>query len=355
MTSAPFHRARLRTRAAALAATLGLVAQQAAAAPPETEPIRIEYTALPGCPDASAFRSRVFERTSKARPASEGETARTFVVLIEASGAGTEGSLVVREDGMSTMARRVSGKNCDEVARALALATALAIDPEAALGPTPEPAGSGDAGSNSADAAAAAPKAPSDPEKERADEPPQTEPSASDEPEHRLAFLFGPGVAFGPAPNPSFGVSAALEWSSPSPAVLPAAVGLELAYSTSAKEAVAGAKSSFHFAFARPYVCTMGVGVGTLGVVPCIGGELGAIVASGSELATPATETRFWAAGELALRFDLALSDDWFVDASASAVFPFTRYQFVFETPETSIYDVPAVTAAFGLRVGRRL
>ena len=355
MTSAPFHRARLRTLAAALAAVLGFVARQAAAAPPDTEPIRIEYTAPGSCPDAGAFRSRVFERTSKARPASDGETARTFVVLIEASGAGTEGSLVVREDGMSTMARRVSGKNCDEVARALALATALAIDPEAALLPAPEPAGGGDAGSNPDGTAAATTKSPSDTKKARRDEPSPAQPSPSSETEHRLAVLVGPGVAFGPAPNPSFGVSAGLEWGSPNPGVLPAAVGLELAYSTSSKLAVAGAKSSFHFAYARPYVCTLGVGVGAFGVVPCVGGEVGAVFASGSELANPESETRFWAAAELALRFDLALSTEWFADATASAVFPFTRYQFVFETPETSIYDVPSVTAAFGLRVGRRL
>ena len=102
-------------------------------------------------------------------------------------------------------------------------------------------------------------------------------------------------------------------------------------------------------------MCTLGLGTGALGVVPCVGGELGAVFASGSELASPAEETRFWAAAELALRLDIALSDDWFADATASAVFPFTRYQFVFETPETSIYDVPIVTAAAGIRIGRRL
>jgi hypothetical protein len=356
MTSAPLHRARPRTRPKALALGFGLfLARAGAAAPAETEPIRIEYSAPSGCPDAGAFRSRVFERTSKARPAGESELARTFVVLIEVSGANTEGSLVVREDGMSTMARRVSGKNCDEVARALALATALAIDPEAALGPTPESTGSGDGSANAPSTAADTKNPEPGAATKASDEPPAAKPAPSAANERRLALLVGPGVAFGPAPNPSFGVSAALEWSTPNPAVLPAAVGLELAFRTSAKQAVAGAKSSFQFALARPYVCTLGFAVGAFGVVPCVGGELGAVLASGSAIANPTKETRFWAAAELALRFDVALSTDWFADATASAVFPFTRYQFVFETPETSIYDVPVVTAAAGVRIGRRL
>ena len=45
------------------------------------------------------------------------------------------GSLVIRETDGATMARRVSGAECADVATVLALATALAIDPRAELAP----------------------------------------------------------------------------------------------------------------------------------------------------------------------------------------------------------------------------
>ena len=242
------------------------------------------------------------------------------------------------------------------MARALALATALAIDPEAAL-TAPEPTGDGAAGAAlNPDAGAATPEPSRDDPTKRTDAPPTEEPAPSPASVRRLALLVGPSVAFGPAPNPGFGASAALEWSSPSPVVLPSALGLELVYLTSAEHTVAGALSSFTFVFARPYVCTLGLAIGAeVGLVPCVGGALGAVLASGSRIAVAESETRFWAAGELALRLDVRLDDDWFVDATGSMVFPFSRYRFLFRTPDTRIHHVPGLTAAAGLRIGRRL
>jgi hypothetical protein len=326
------------------------VGARASGATDETEPIRLEYTAPAACPDASEFGRRVFGRPGKARPAEDAEAARTFVVLIETSGAETQGNLVVREDGMSTLARRVSGKNCEEVSRALALATALAIDPEAAL-EMPETPGP-DAGVAGSAGAVATTVPPPDDKKPPVDTPPpdkKTVPSGDE----RMALLFGAAAAFGPAPNPSFGASAGLEWGGP--VAHPSAFGADFVFLTSADHAVASAESSFRFVFARPYACPVGVGLAaSVSLLPCIGGELGAVIASGSGLANPASETRFWAAGELALRLDIALSDDWFLDATAGAVFPFTRYRFVFRVPDTAIHDVPAITAAASLRAGHR-
>jgi hypothetical protein len=339
-----------QARAGALAFVLAVGLSASAAPPDETEPIRLEYTAPSGCPDANEFGRRVFGRTSKARAAEEAEAARTFVVLIETSGAETQGSLVVREDGMSTLARRVSGKNCDEVSRALALATALAIDPEAAI-ETPEPIPS-DAGTAGAGATSSAPDATQETPKPPIDTPPPDKTPTTAESE-RIALLFGPSAAFGLAPNPTFGASVGLEWNSP--IARSSAFGGEFVFLTGAKNEVAGAKSSFVFAFARPYACPVGVPLGTnVGLLPCVAVALGAVVASGSELENPEKETRFWATGELALRLDIAFSEDWFMDLAGGAIFPFTRYQFVFRTPETAIYDIPAVAAGVGLRVGRR-
>lgn len=347
---ARIRKARASAFALAFAFALAVGAQTSGAASDETEPIRLEYTAPAGCPDADDFGRRVYGRTNKARAAEGSEPARTFIVVIEASGAETQGSLVVREDGMSTLARRVSGKNCDEVSRALALATALAIDPEAALEvPEPPP---GDGGvSGAAGTTSSTPVPP--PDAKPPDDTPPDEPPKKPRADERMALLFGAAAAFGPAPNPSFGASAGLEWDGP--VAQPSAFGADLVFLTGADQAVASAESSFMFAFARPYACPIGVGSGAdLAFMPCVGAELGAVFAKGSGLENPATETRFWAAGELTLRLDVALSDEWFLDATGGVVFPFTRYRFVFRTPDTSIYDVPGVTAAAGLRAGRR-
>ncbi|HEX6763897.1 MAG TPA: hypothetical protein VF103_00430 [Polyangiaceae bacterium] len=340
----------------ALATVLAVALPTRAAEPTESEPIRLEYTAPAGCPGASDFQRRVFERTSKVREAGEGESARTFVVVIEPSGAETQGSLVVREEGISTVARRVSGKDCDEVARALSLFTALAIDPEAKVD-TPESRGTGEAnGTGGAGTAANEPETPHENPTQKSDTPPKTRVMPAYPNDRRFSLLVGASAAFGPSPNPSFGASAAFEWNRERPLVFPSALGLELVFQTSAKNEVDGAHSGFSFAFARPYLCPARVAVGhELGVAPCVGAELGAVVANGSDIANPETETRFWAAGELALRFDFELSDEWYLDATAGVVFPFSRYRFLFRTPDTSIYEVPAVTAAAGLRIGRRL
>ena len=341
-----------RASALGLAFALAVGAQTSGAATDETEPIRLEYTAPATCPNAEDFGRRVFGRTSKARAAEGSEPARTFVVVIEASGAEAQGSLVVREDGMSTLARRVSGKNCDEVARALALATALAIDPEAAL-EVPEPPAPADGGvAGSAGTAAGTTTPPQDDKKPPVSTPPDETPKKP-RADERMALLFGAAAAFGPAPNPSFGASAGLEWGGPG--AHPSAFGADFVFLTSADHAVASAESSFMFAFARPYACPIGVGSGAdLAFMPCVGAELGAVIAKGSGLENPESETRFWAAGELTLRLDVALSDEWFLDATGGIVFPFTRYRFVFRTPDTAIHDVPAVTAVAGLRAGRR-
>ena len=59
-----------------------------------------------------------------------------------------------------------------------------------------------------------------------------------------------------------------------------------------------------------------------------------------------------WATAELLLRLELALGGEWFMTFEGGAASPLTRYRFVFENPETSIHEVPAVTLTSALRVG---
>ena len=144
------------------AAALGLaIVSFGRTAHAQVEPIRLEYSAAPECPTVSDFARGVFSRTARARLAQEAEaSARTFVVALGKNASGFAGSLVVREADGTTTAREVTGADCATVAEALALATSLAIDPNASLEPNPEPAGAPSATPEPPPAAKPPPPAP---------------------------------------------------------------------------------------------------------------------------------------------------------------------------------------------------
>lgn len=376
---------RLRRFTFHLGASLALAAGSTCSSPSwaadATEPIRIQYRAPAntGCPSAAQFSAQVFARTGSARPATQQEAARTFSVELQRQGARVSGSLVIQETDGATMARRVNGSRCKDVATVLALATALAIDPRAELAPEetleepestveplPEPpvneadprpvTGSTDDTSAPppVDDQAPGPATVRDysPEEVEVEEPPQvsTGPSV-----WSPRWAFGATAAFGAAPRPAFGVSGLLELNREGPGPAPIGeVGLELAYRRAGSTPIRDAEATFQFYVARPTLCASAVVLGaSLRIVPCVVMELGGVTGVGSELPTSSRQNRFWAAVEAQLRLELALDGAWFVTLEGGAAAPLTRYEFVFENPNTSIHEVPALTAAATLRVGR--
>ncbi len=98
-----------------------------------TVPVRVDYRAPPECPDAVAFMRGVRARTRRVRVAEEGESARTFVVEITPVEDRILGHVRVTEEGQETDSRSSEGADCAEVVDALALTTALSVDPDARL------------------------------------------------------------------------------------------------------------------------------------------------------------------------------------------------------------------------------
>lgn len=355
-----------------LAAFSGLISLAAHA---ETEPIRIEYRAVAGCPSVEEFRALVFVRTASARPASDNELARTFVVTIEAARDGVVGSLVVREPSGATLARKVEGARCEQVATALSLATALAIDPQAPMATqssAKEGKGEGDgvngqqpanANVNAKNAASSAPDKqtkPSTPEPEP-DESSESEPDEPDKlssAQHRKwwTVALGPSLESGISPKLSLGASAQFEWHHRAASTPLTALGVEFTWLGSATYDVSTASSSFQFLLARPFVCSFELPVlSKLRAGPCLGAELGAVTGTGADLPNAATETRFWAAAELLLRLRVEPSESWFIGLDGALVLPLTRYTFVFREPDTQIYEVPSLATAANLRLGFKL
>jgi hypothetical protein len=96
----------------------------------QEESVHLDYDAATACPNRSAFIAEVTARTARARFVDEGAGVRGFRVTIRTEGDRSTGALV-SDSGQAGAERRVSGKTCTEVVSALALITALAIDPTA--------------------------------------------------------------------------------------------------------------------------------------------------------------------------------------------------------------------------------
>ena len=99
-----------------------------------SEPIRLEYHAGAGCPNEAAFRTSVRGRTDRARFVESRDASRTFVVQVD-SGARAWGRVTVTDEERHQLTRSVQADTCGEVADALGLVVALAIDPHATIAP----------------------------------------------------------------------------------------------------------------------------------------------------------------------------------------------------------------------------
>jgi hypothetical protein len=131
----------LRCLLTALPLAAGLLPSAAHADDKPGERVFLTYRADPSCPTRLAFEAQVEARTRRALWVRSTEGVRRYGVLIEKSGARFVGRLtIVSEEGASS--REVPSALCSEVVEALALITALAIDPQAkttAVAPPPKP------------------------------------------------------------------------------------------------------------------------------------------------------------------------------------------------------------------------
>lgn len=361
-------------------AVLGLgLAHRAGAA--ESEAIRIDYRAEASCPGADQFVAEVLRRAPRARIAAAGDSARTFVVAIQRTDAGFEGSLAVQGDSSSTAARTVTGARCSEVAEVLALSTAIAVDPSAATEPRPAgPSGIANAGPSgttpsstpdkTGSAAPSTGRATTDTTQRPAtsgrddDEPLEREAPQPDEPGARYDYsslhsgaslLLGPELHTGVGPSLARGVVLGIDAASAAPGAWLSSIGIEFGYFALSTARVGGAASSFELYAARPRLCGPALRAGRLSLGACLSAELGLLTGSGSEIAYPESTNRLWAAAALPIRLQVGLSRTWFVEVAGGPVLAITRDQFVFQNPETEIYAVPLLGFSGGLRIGARL
>jgi hypothetical protein len=350
-----------------LASAAALLARSAPVSADESpEPIRIVYRAPAGCPDEASFTAMIRGRTSLMRFASPTEPARTFEVSLRAGrspGRSSSGRLTIRERGRDEGSRDLDAATCADVADAIALVVALAIDPRALakrVSPATESALLTDAGVFDAEADApladagpvdlpvvvAPPPAPTGLPEPSSDPP--SEPSADASPHSpRRSLGVVAGVDFsattGVAPSLLFGPSPYLGWRF-----------LRLSFVRSATTTFAGGEGSSRFTWTvgRIDACPLTLVGGTFRASACARVESGELEADGITVKDPRDRTSGWLALGPLVRAEWSLLGPLFLDAEGVVPFRVTADRFYLVSGAT-VERVPivGVTGSAGLGV----
>jgi hypothetical protein len=325
--------------------TAALVATRTVQAEPPTS-VAMDYQGTPGCPDGAWFIGRVRARTN--RVAFEPGT-RSLALLIRVDADALEGRLDLRAPGPDPLVRTARGKTCDEVADALALILAMALDPTV----TP---------SSPAPAAPAAPPSVQTPPAEPPRVPVASAPPPVPAPLPPLPSTHqarpkalvvdigaGPAVAGGMAPTPSFGGFLFLEVSTKAtgpwaPAVI---VVAEVDHAPTTHTHENGAYGSFTRGLARLEACPLRFPPWpTLGVRACGAFEYGMLAGKGEIV-----RTGRWVAPALGLRAEWRPYPAVLLVLDGLVARPLVRDRFFFAPPDITVYQVPAwaVGATLGM------
>ena len=311
------------------------------------------YDASGGCPDETRFRDELSRHGPQSRGAGSAEAARAFDVDVRATRDGSRGALRITGVDGSTSQREVTGKTCDEVVAALALMTALAIDPQATTDDgtdhperAPAPPNPGEAAVAPAVPDVVGPKPRRDPSSLRPEQPRwgiglqgQTVAVLGNQWESGggafVDLAIGGGDPFGASLRASASVAAA----SPS---FGQGIGVEIVWLSAGVQACASS---------RPF------GV-ALALQLCGGVDAGMLHTRGAGLANDASDTRPWVAPGALGRVQWSLPGGAWVEAGGGASFPPDRHVFYYQRAgglgEADSSRIASLAAALTLGVGYR-
>lgn len=328
------------------ATALLLTSAEVRAEDAETPRFSLAYEAPEGCPDREAFLAAIRARTARPRLVEEGEGAAealVFHVRITSDDTSATGVMEVRDPDGERQERSVRSATCGEVTKALALVSALLLDPDAATGPQePEPPPS-----------PPPPPPPPPPEpKPKRPPPPKPVPFA---PRWSTAAGVQVGVLGGVAPTaaPLGGATLEVRHARERTSSLGrASVDVAGAWSgipgggTQRYLFVGGEARACPILFALPIRAPVRLG-------PCA--ALRAGVHAGSSLHVPNAESHadLWLAPGAGGTVTWDVTPRWSLALDGTALAPLRRTRF-FLAPSTTLYDVPAVTAEAALGVQMR-
>ena len=316
--------------ALALAATASVAHAQTEAAP-------LTYSAVAGCPTKESFEASVRARTPLARFGESARALRRFAIEASAAHGRFTATLKVVSPNGSVADREVDGETCEEVIDALALVTALAIDPKASTLSLAAP---------SATPSTAAPPVPVPPPRAPPSRRAESR-SARWEPSLGVAASGANGIT----PTVLLGVAVhgaiandVSGWWAPS---------IRLTLEARKTFEGSGANAGFALVTAGLDLCPSAVQGGGLSFRPCVGTSAGLLHARGISVSTPASADSLWldVRGLGRVRWLLA-GGRGFVEFEGGALLPVTRPTFVFQTPRIVLHEVTSVAFHASIGVG---
>lgn len=329
------------------------VAARAAGA--EERPLRIEYSAHEGCPDALGFFWYIRAHTQHVRLAAEGELADLAKVHIVRADGKSVGTLELPPFEGRPFSRQVEAPTCADVVLALSLVVALAYDsdattiftPPVAAPPEPEPP-------------APAPSSPPI----VAPPPPKVEPPAPEPP--RRPMRSGGAAAFAVLASSGLGPSTLqvllapfVEYSSHAAGVwqprVRGAFLVEVPAATATKSGL-GSASLQLFAGALEG-CPVSLPIAAdVAVVPCAGVGVGRLVGQAARTVDGAQSGGlWWVALQTAAHLRSELPGPLFAELTASGSINLAPGKFVFVDPtngQVPVYKLPPFFGSFGLALG---
>jgi len=349
-------------------AFVAAVTGAALADPTPREPLRLVYKSEGLCPAGERFFAEVRARTEKIRAAEGDERARTLRVEVEEGASESRGQLVVvAADGTPSSTRTVRAKTCQDVASALALVAALAIDPEARTSPSvdpapPPPADAGEAPSPAPPLSAAPPDAsataasprPSPPPRDAGAEPRAPEPPSSrGEPsptQYRGFFGFGAEGSTLLEVRPAFAIELGLDVLRGGPFSPSIALRASRSFTGEAILPAGTANVTFNALALEPCVLRLEL-TASVAVLPCARVSFGFVQAEGSGITAPLSSTRGWGDVGAHVKALWNVAGPLRLSGHAGARFPLFRDRFFVEPNET-LYEAPPAVFAFGGDLG---
>lgn len=345
-----------------LVAFFGGLSRAGAAAEAEAEVVSVSFVTTEQCPTREAFLSSVRRYTTRWRVAADEEIApvRHFLITFDRRGSSPRGTLLVEKTVGQGTKREIVATDCERVARGLAIAMALALDPTAEIS------------SSSPRSPASVPPATTDDASPEPSEPPAPEPPVVPAPVASVRRDALPPLAPKPAPSRiQLGVEAKVElattitgaavpvlgagvvlrtrlprvppWLAPS-----FAVGVRQSLSADVDSSAVAAGFSWTVAAVRACPVRLDLLASRLVIVPCAEADVGVlrVEARGTVEARSSTTDWFDLGGSVRALYHVR--DALGIGVAGLVTAPFVRHRFALDDG-TVLSQPPAVGVAGGL------
>jgi hypothetical protein len=320
---------------AVLAVALAITSR-AAAAPHE---IALDYVAPAVCPNAAEFQQEIQHFLPELSVVSSADAPARFAVSIDDSGTAGELRVLSEPNGG---ARRAQAADCAEVARLLAFAIALVLDPNLRI--AEEPADDSDAAIEPASEPAISPQPPAIASAPPVTLPQPPGPRARARPrsrslKHRLGAMGF--VASATSPTPTYGVGARYDLAARFGSLEPE-LRFGGSYSTSADAVRDGATVTFVNVLGLLEACPATLHAASLDFLPCLRVDAGARNTKGRGIANAKNQARPWLSFDAVVHVRWHLARPVLLELGAAAVFP-AWHDRVFFQPDLTVHQVPNV------------